>query len=1071
MKSLFLSLAAIMCLALAGAVSDGETVDAGKGRKLFMQSLSNKGLSAETVLAKADKPVTPHRPTPIAELRDSFTAEHRGKLPYEEVNIELLEESGVSRICVVQFGLPLPEGAIFATNRLRLLDGASEIPMQSTVAARWNDGSLKWVQLRFSVVMKSGEKKSIKLELGERVSRTASEGGVKILRNGDIWTIDTGRLSTQINVKHFKLLENLKADGKALGGFGAGMILVDEQGGNRTSEAGVVKRVTIEENGALFTTVRVDGTYSGDSGLSYTARLRFQAGSPKVGIEFTHINTAVKHEFTDVTALYLDYRAADTPLENGERSFQMNDRRAQMADGKIIEKRLDGIGSAGNVVFGVRDFWQRFPKAHTVFPNGVRIELLPFLEPGFGDDLPWYHRFPFRAGKHRSKWGMSFTERIDFDFGGGKPEILKAELQSPVVAVLPSTYLAKSGVIPGIGGANASVFAVWDTIYQNTWNDTLERREKQREYGYFNYGDAWGERGKVNWNNNEYDWPASLFAAFYRTGNRDYYRWALVAARHQADVDICHAYPDPYYVGANLQHSIGHTGLWMAPKQLDCSYLYDTHADAGGGHVWARGMGLAFLAGGDTRAFDAIQELGDHIRFAFAPNFKKLSLYIRDGGWSLKAACHIYETTGDAEHRQAADMIADLIIKEQSFDRGGAWDRRVGRIYAKYKEKEHTGNTVFQVGLVMEAMAQYHRLSQREEAKKSLLATAEWLIKGFQRDFYGWWYDMDYRSKPIGMMYGLHISVQLNCLSGTPVMYAANLSGDRRFQECSFNAMRGLLFLGLQTEAKEFANSTYDLDYWLEQMNVWTEQHGDKFTYTEAEVISDILKHRQSTFRVRLPSVRSFNARLTRTEAVLRLERIRYGGMPGEKVEKFVEIIGPNGNLVHRDTIESKQNYIREYKVKGAINDIFTIKISDDQEAVWTLIPDPDYLASALFGQAGIGIGSPQLLSRYHFIVPRKTRTFKIWQAGFMSGSSHLRVYYPDGKLAGGTPAADSHDDGKENAKFFIECANPFSDRDTVWSLDSWGRGTQTFGFQGIPCEIYIDKPDIGNITLKTFEQ
>ena len=47
---------------------------------------------------------------------------------------------------------------------------------------------------------------------------------------------------------------------------------------------------------------------------------------------------------------------------------------------------------------------------------------------------------------------------------------------------------------------------------------------------------------------------------FFRSGDRRYYRLGMEAARHQADVDIVHAYPDPFYIGSNHQHSIGHTG-------------------------------------------------------------------------------------------------------------------------------------------------------------------------------------------------------------------------------------------------------------------------------------------------------------------------------------------------------------------------------------------------------------------------------------------------------------------------------------------------------------------------------
>ena len=77
-----------------------------------------------------------------------------------------------------------------------------------------------------------------------------------------------------------------------------------------------------------------------------------------------------------------------------------------------------------------------------------------------------------------------------------------------------------------------------------------EFKLRQREFGYFNYGDWYGERGH-NWGNNEYDMAYGLFIHFARTGNRKAARLASASAQHQADVDIVHAYPDPYYIGGS----------------------------------------------------------------------------------------------------------------------------------------------------------------------------------------------------------------------------------------------------------------------------------------------------------------------------------------------------------------------------------------------------------------------------------------------------------------------------------------------------------------------------------------
>ncbi|MGI6610676.1 MAG: hypothetical protein ACOX4G_09230 [Limnochordia bacterium] len=103
--------------------------------------------------------------------------------------------------------------------------------------------------------------------------------------------------------------------------------------------------------------------------------------------------------------------------------------------------------------------------------------------------------------------------------------------------------------------------AIWDRFVSESYLGHIGKKTSAREFGYLNYGDWFGERGR-NWGNNEYDLAHGFFMEFVRTGDRRYYRLALAAARHQADVDIIHAYPDPTYVGANAEHSVGHTGAW-----------------------------------------------------------------------------------------------------------------------------------------------------------------------------------------------------------------------------------------------------------------------------------------------------------------------------------------------------------------------------------------------------------------------------------------------------------------------------------------------------------------------------
>ncbi|MBO5681706.1 MAG: hypothetical protein J6T08_08345, partial [Lentisphaeria bacterium] len=254
------------------------------------------------------------------------------------------------------------------------------------------------------------------------------------------------------------------------------------------------------------------------------------------------------------------------------------------ADGKEHEGVLPGtaefrFGKKTGPSVAVADFAQRYPKGFRIHTPGksrwLEIGLLPEqTDINFNADLPGYLRFPFCEGKYRMKWGMSFTERMRFELASGMAAVNEAEMSKPVIAVLPSSWYGKTRVYPGANAGSAAV----DAGILQSFQGRLSEREQRREFGFLNYGDSHGER-VWNWTNNEYDMANGCFMTFIRTGNRDLYRYALAAARHQADVDIIHAYADPYYVGGNIIHGPGHSGRCLG-KVFSWSYQFNYYASA-----------------------------------------------------------------------------------------------------------------------------------------------------------------------------------------------------------------------------------------------------------------------------------------------------------------------------------------------------------------------------------------------------------------------------------------------------------------------------------------------------------
>lgn len=269
--------------------------------------------------------------------------------------------------------------------------------------------------------------------------------------------------------------------------------------------------------------------------------------------------------------------------EKAMRYFQSDERTLNGKPGML--GTLSVLADHGRFSATIRDAAYRWPKGMKAEKEKITLELLP-EQPSkeFGKNLPHYLKFPFVEGKYRSKWGMAFTEKLRFDFGS-EPAVANAETNLPVVAVIDRDWYFRTKAVEGVSAGNDHSFDQYDRKMKQAVDEHWEFKLRQREFGYFNYGDWYGERGH-NWGNNEYDMAYGLFIHFARTGNRKAARLASASAQHQADVDIVHAYPDPYYIGGNAEHAIGHTGTsYQRVRNFTWTYRYDYAYSAENGHT------------------------------------------------------------------------------------------------------------------------------------------------------------------------------------------------------------------------------------------------------------------------------------------------------------------------------------------------------------------------------------------------------------------------------------------------------------------------------------------------------
>jgi len=897
----------------------------------------------------------------------------------------LLEESGVARKVNVRVGIPLPEKSFYTLKNFVVKDPAGkEVPAQYSAIAWWPDKSIKSVLVEFQTVLKANEKSLWHLAAGKNVKQSDYKSALSYTEKDGKIAVSTGVLTATIDKKNFSLLSDVTVNGKKVGSFAPeGLKVVDEKGKVFTASALSPARFAVEEKGPVRLVFRVDGKISdGKNAIAdYVARIGFNAGSSKVDFVLSYYNTNLKTEFTDIDSYGFTFvpateaKSLKMNAATGKRIFQQNDRRFEI-DGKITEgknAKISGSGKVatadGKITFAVKDFWQRYPKAVNIGDGKINFELLPVTnDKKFNTDLEWYLQFPYCEGKYRMKWGMGFTEEISIDFSGKESAQQMGALS--VIPVIDRDWLHKTKVFEGTLPKKNHAFDAWDEKMVLGYLDHMTIKERQREYGFLNYGDNYGERSR-NWNNNEYDFANGLFLLFLRTGRREIGRWAFHCARHQADVDIVHAYPDKYYLGCNAQHAIGHTGVsYQNVNPATWSYKYDAAYIGTNGHTWSDGMLHTWMYTGDAVTMDSALMLGNHLVYYTAPGFTRLGTHERSAGWSVRAILAFYRATGDEKFFKAARHVVNKALAEQNFEKGGAWPHPMPGDHSG-GHKNTFGNCPYLMGILSEMMRQYYRVDPRPEVKKSLIAVAGWLRRTHFKDAVGWPYGASWDAKPYhrpgnntnglilpGLLAGGRL--EKNPENYEIVQNAIGLATLQGYSGAKNTLAMGLVFnAGTIDEMGKFAAENPDIP---------------AFDGNMANFVKVFKKSQE--LRSRGGDEKEFKIILKTNDPTVEIQRIRWGARPQGKKEYNIKIVDPSGKVVFDQTPPTRKNKTFTIPLKGKAGDVFTIKLDDDMGAVWNVALSDAYNAFAVL-LPGYTFGNGGITTRF-FTVPAGTDNFEI---------------------------------------------------------------------------------------------
>lgn len=719
------------------------------------------------------------------------------------VTLRVEELAGFERtIEPVRSGVPFPKGALIDPGQVRLVAGHSEVPMDAQVLAKWDDGSIKWLLLDFQTSLQPHEGRDYALEYGPGISSN-SQAGLKIEENDEYLRVDTGAARFEISKNTFGILKRFFVRANQ------GWTLACDEGIDIVARNYVYRNYTtkapeceyfaeVEERGSVHAVIKVTGTLVWrakevvKNTLSYTLRLYCCAGSPDIRLTFTLKNRQQEaYEILrslEITAPLVDasanivagwgndscghFELGAQPdmliLQTGPtnlRPWEQFSCAVIDSEGRIVDRRDKSPGWAAleedalGVCAAVRNFWQKHPKGFRFEPGLMAISL-----------------HPMHAEHFVLSQGMKYTDDVLLSLY--TPATRQASLRSaaafghPLFAKATPQWYCESGAMGWLSPVDDHNFRRYEQLLRQSFDSLVRGQEQEAMYGALNFGDTSGDytTQRDYWLNQEYDTPHCCFMMFARSGDTRYLDWGRDAARHQADVDTIHFCTDNLEaIGSQYKHEWAH---------ISYRHGIDQSHKGPHDHIWAEGLCECYLLTGDRRSLEIARGVGDFLIKRVGRGLGNVNP--RSYGWPLVALCAIYETTGDEKYLEgAADVVRQALARNHPTR--GIWQDKWG---VDEHGREILGNKIFMVGVLMEGMAQYHRITGDEDVKIWLAKTGRTICdEGWVEKDKGFYYTPSLADRDKGR------TTDLRELMG--LAYAYKLSGDKkliRIAQESFDA-------------------------------------------------------------------------------------------------------------------------------------------------------------------------------------------------------------------------------------------------------------------------------------------
>ena len=700
----------------------------------------------------------------------------------ELLTITTQDVVNVSSLRPVTGGVPLaqgtaPEGAVFA---LRDQEGA-EVPLQTSVLARWPDGSARWALLDFQSQPEAGRTRTYTLlggpseagsSIGERVTLLETDRGPG-LQSGVVSVSPADRALLEIS-NRFEVL----------------FLLTDADG--RVCEA-KAETVEVETSGPLRSTLSLRGAFytpAGERVFQCRLRASVYAGLSKVHLQpliLVDAQAGIVHKMRELKLLFRPRKRLrsgqlgaspgwEGTLKTPVRVLQVDHRQYRLEGAEGSGLRAQGWAEVddgrGMAAVALRDMWQQWPKSLEIAEDGLAVGLFPsFQEGDFAHMEPWYkYQYLFDGNCYQLRTGQARKWDVWIDLEGNGSWLAR-EANKPLIPIPDPAQAIATGVWDAIAPAGTPAMAEYDAWAENLFDAYGHSIEVQADYGAMNWGDWFGER-RVNWGNHEYDTTNQVLIQYARTGDPKYFYTADTAARHSSEVDTVHAVNAdlagyfaqwqrtgyPPRPGMVHQHAVGHVGGFYPVERIRELFIeqgighpehpYLCLDPFNLGHIWTQGLTRHYFLTGDPFVKETIERIADNLaqlvedrEYAFMGH----THCGRTTGWPLLALGGAYEIDLGERYLRAMETLANDALADQDPVCGGwliypmAWD------HCLCKTARHTGMAGFITAVLINGLSRYYQLSGDERLPVAIDRAVTFLDNDTWREE---WKDWRYTSCP-----------------------------------------------------------------------------------------------------------------------------------------------------------------------------------------------------------------------------------------------------------------------------------------------------------------------------------